>query len=413
MARTEASAASASFSSSSNTLSAEQESKRLFGQVSALSRGDSSGMKTCPTEPMGALMELKQTPDTALLERSLVRGYMYGAGCALKSTTTNVAPCACAMPWLRECRTSPIFGQADARVKRLGYCGIRLWVFAWPLLGLLVLAFAAQRYVFSALEQANKQGPVFLVEDSISDIDVNGSPSPFYFPFGDDQAPLSSAYGALLHATSTDGVYAYSSRHTSLEAAARPHEEESVTSASSPASGSPKAVVGAVGDGRGRGIEDHVHAPPASISTTSQAQPHREGFQRNTEPLPGEPSRTAPSVHRPRPMADLDHLASPVEDHANLGDGEFDDEYDEDESEGGAGGGGGGAKSARSKKARGGPVAPPGGGRDGSYFATGPGVQLYYSEEGEKWSDIEADSPFPIAHPAAFPGRKIDFEESF
>eukprot|EP00392_Amoebophrya_sp_AT5.2_P010298 g10358.t1 len=154
-------------------------------------------MKTCPTEPMGALMELKQTPDTALLERSLVRGYMYGAGCALKSTTTNVAPCACAMPW------------ADARVKRLGYCGIRLWVFAWPLLGLLVLAFAAQRYVFSALEQANKQGPVFLVEDSISDIDVNGSPSPFYFPFGDDQAPLSSAYGALLHATSTDGVYAH------------------------------------------------------------------------------------------------------------------------------------------------------------------------------------------------------------
>ena len=113
-------------------------------------------------------------------------------------------------------------------------------------------------------------------------------------------------------------------------------------------------------------------------------------------------------------MADLDHLASPVEDHANLGDGEFDDEYDEDESEGGAGGGGGGAKSARSKKARGGPVAPPGGGgRDGSYFATGPGVQLYYSEEGEKWSDIEADSPFPIARPAAFPGRKIDFEESF
>lgn len=115
MARTEASAASASFSSSSNTLSAEQESKRLFGQVSALSRGDSSGMKTCPTEPMGALMDLKQTPDTALLERSLVRGYMYGAGCALKSATTNVAPCACAMPWVFLCFASLSF---------LGFIGI-------------------------------------------------------------------------------------------------------------------------------------------------------------------------------------------------------------------------------------------------------------------------------------------------
>ncbi|CAD7927144.1 unnamed protein product [Amoebophrya sp. A120] len=367
-----------------------EEGEQLSSQVRDISTA-SSGLEgpICPNEPLQSLIEPagKQDHETLqLLEDNIARGYIAGAGCALKRPNGGNA-CQCSMPWFRECRRSSYFGATDARIRKMGYCRVRLWVFAWPLIGLLLLVFAVHRWLVL---------PTFEAQQKIirSRLRAGGA--------------TASNLTSSMMSPEDDEYYATSSEEeiTDLQHAAH------IFGSARMSSSAYGTLAHAAKDGVHRGLADATSSPGSSSPAPSGGlnSPPATGVDQQQEEDPIARLKAENLLVKRSNSREEDwnkQFVVPAGSPINGASDQRSINFDVD------GGSGGGGERIRTRPG----TTPPG---EQAYYAVGTGVKLYYNDQSSRTSneamnltqsDIslsESDltpslSPFPGAGAEQFP----------